>query len=62
MYQYKVDLIQLVPKNYHRIAHEGTIKERLVAALMVASALGLGGLIEEMFMQMDAYTAGKYGG
>jgi RHS repeat-associated protein len=61
VHHYKDDLIQLVPKSYHRMAHEGTIKERLAKMLVVASALGMGDLLQEVFDQMEAYKSGTYG-
>lgn len=61
IHHYKDDLVQLVPKNYHRIAHEGTVKERLARASLMASFLGIGAITDELFDQMAHYQRGTYG-
>jgi RHS repeat-associated protein len=61
IHHYRDDLIQLVPKSYHSIAHEGTVKERLAKASLLSSILGMSSLTDQLLEQMAAYQGGNYG-
>ena len=45
VHHYKKDLIQLVPENYHRCAHQGTVKDLLAIAAMGGATAGLYSLL-----------------
>jgi RHS repeat-associated protein len=57
IHHYKGKLIQLVPKSYHRLAHEGTVKARLIGILTIFAAFGYSKIYEDV----EAFRRGKYG-
>jgi hypothetical protein len=47
VHHYKDDLIQLVPKNYHQLAHQGTVKDLKALAALGGAGAGVYALLAD---------------